>query len=235
MTTRATYLATAAILASGAVAAPSAQAAYMVNFEEVGSNVVETGGGTIDPTGLRSEGSGGVAVAQLDSLGFFMSGTTGTPLDFLINLRGPTSLGPGVHVVASSSSGDGIGLSALEGGLFIPTGYVSGSQLSETSTYLDATFASLGLTPGAYVFRWGVDDPLQIVHREHRRTESGPGTFDLGDDAARLRRPWLRRLSSIPAPGFNLSNRRIAIYSRSGRAKPGCVRVIVSGNPTTRT
>jgi hypothetical protein len=38
----------------------------------------------------------------------------------------------------------------------------SGSQLSETSTYLDATFASLGLTPGAYVFRWGVDDPSKL-------------------------------------------------------------------------
>jgi hypothetical protein len=37
----------------------------------------------------------------------------------------------------------------------VPTGYVSGAALSNTSTYDNATFASLGVTPGAYVWTWG--------------------------------------------------------------------------------
>ena len=53
MTMRATHLATAAILALGAFAAPSAQAGYVVTLEEVGSNVVATGSGPIDLTGLN--------------------------------------------------------------------------------------------------------------------------------------------------------------------------------------
>ena len=39
--------------------------------------------------------------------------------------------------------------------LRVPEGYLSGSALSETSTYLNATFASLRMTPGEYVYSWG--------------------------------------------------------------------------------
>ena len=30
--------------------------------------------------------------------------------------------------------------------------------MSETSTYLNTTFATLGLTPGEYVYRWGTGE-----------------------------------------------------------------------------
>jgi len=36
----------------------------------------------------------------------------------------------------------------------VPQGSVSGN-LSDSSTYLGATFASLGVTPGTYVWTWG--------------------------------------------------------------------------------
>ena len=36
----------------------------------------------------------------------------------------------------------------------MPSGYVSGA-LSGTATYSAQTFASLGLTPGTYVWTWG--------------------------------------------------------------------------------
>jgi hypothetical protein len=39
--------------------------------------------------------------------------------------------------------------------IIVPTGYVSGSALSDSATYSDATFATLGVTPGTYVWRWG--------------------------------------------------------------------------------
>jgi hypothetical protein len=37
----------------------------------------------------------------------------------------------------------------------VPLGYVSGSALSDTSTYDNQTFSSLGVTPGAYEWTWG--------------------------------------------------------------------------------
>jgi hypothetical protein len=42
MTKRITYLASAAILALGAISAPGAQAKYVTTFEEVGSDVTKS-------------------------------------------------------------------------------------------------------------------------------------------------------------------------------------------------
>ena len=37
----------------------------------------------------------------------------------------------------------------------MPVGYLSGGPLSDASTYDNATFASLGVTPGTYEWTWG--------------------------------------------------------------------------------
>jgi hypothetical protein len=39
--------------------------------------------------------------------------------------------------------------------LVVPSGYVSGSLLSDTATYINQTFASLGAIPGTYLWTWG--------------------------------------------------------------------------------
>jgi len=39
--------------------------------------------------------------------------------------------------------------------MFLPSGYVSGNPLSDMAIYFTATVASLGLTPGTYVWTWG--------------------------------------------------------------------------------
>ena len=64
--------------------------------------------------------------------------------------------------LSNSFSGD---FFALEEGinafLALPQGYVSGSALSNSMTFNSATFASLGLTPGTYVWSWGTGLPNQ--------------------------------------------------------------------------
>src|SRR5262245_18258247 len=45
--------------------------------------------------------------------------------------------------------------------LVLPVGYMSGGALSSSSTWNSATFASLGVTPGTYVWTWGTGLPNQ--------------------------------------------------------------------------
>jgi hypothetical protein len=73
--------------------------------------------------------------------------------------RGPTSFGSGGATPASSGSGDMVGIFPIhlifERALIVPRGYVSGTALSGRAIYSGKTLASLGVTPGTYVWRWG--------------------------------------------------------------------------------
>ena len=75
---------------------------------------------------------------------------------------GPTNFGSGLATSASSGSGDLVGINLFDvldgignGLLFLPQGYVSGAALSDSMTFNNATFASLGVMPGTYVWTWG--------------------------------------------------------------------------------
>jgi hypothetical protein len=158
MTRRGLYLARIALLASCAIAATSAQAKFVAIFEEIGSNVVEVGGGTFDVTDLTLGETGAISTPAVEpQLAFFDSGDNQAPVNTYLTVTTPTNFGTGARTNASSSSGDVVGISSL-GLLNLPLGYVSGTPLSDTSTYLDATFASLGMTPGSYVYSWGSGD-----------------------------------------------------------------------------
>jgi hypothetical protein len=159
MTKRMTYLASAAFLALGALSVSNAQAKYVAIAEEEGPNVVIAGSGTFDLTDLSGgHGLDGPIQGFVDpdnaAIGI---GTPQAISTALGDIHPPSGgFGSGSGAIASSGTGDPVG--AEVGFLFGPLNYVSGAHLSGSSTYLGQSFASLGMTPGEYVWTWGSGD-----------------------------------------------------------------------------
>jgi hypothetical protein len=130
--------------------------AYSVTLKEVGSNVVANGSGPINLTGLNSDIQGlildGTIIANI---GLIITGPLGAFAHGFSGITGPTSFGSGGFSLPNSGSGDIVGISGFFGRLVVPQGYVSGNPLTNTMTFSNATFASLGVTPGTYVWTWG--------------------------------------------------------------------------------
>ncbi len=139
----------------------SAQAGYVVTLEQQGPSVVATGSGPIDLTDLSLDGGGTIPVGLVPDLGNITTGTKFAPVNGYLGASGPSSFGGGSFgsfTEANSSSGDLAGMSHLVGGLrivVVPQDYVSDSPLSNSATYLNQTFSSLGVTPGIYEWTWG--------------------------------------------------------------------------------
>jgi VPDSG-CTERM motif len=131
----------------------TAQAGYIVTLQQVGSNVVATGSGAIDLTGLAFDGTF-IGTAQVNPSLATLDVASGSFDDYIVT-SGPSSVGSGGQTLASSSSGDVVGVFGTTHEVFVPQGYVSGSALSDSSTYNSATFSSLGVTPGTYEWTWG--------------------------------------------------------------------------------
>ena len=138
------------------VVAPLTQAGYIVTLQQTGSNVVATGSGAIDLTGLNFgiTLTNGQALIVANEAQIFTGPTSLTSFDLYDGLSGPTDFGSGFVKFADSGSGDLVGIGAFEL-LIVPHGYISGTALSDSMTFNNATFASLGVTPGTYVWTWG--------------------------------------------------------------------------------
>jgi hypothetical protein len=151
----------AATLALAAGFAAPAQAGYTVTLVQQGNNVVASGSGPIDLTGLSFVSTFFNSAFIIPNLGLIYTGPEFPHhpfVDTYTGITGPTSFGSGGESDPSSGSGDLVG---IENGVhilravFVPHGYVSGTALSDTSTYDNATIASLGVTPGTYEWTWG--------------------------------------------------------------------------------
>ena len=156
-------LGAAMLLGSGLLASP-AQAGYVVTLQEVGSDVIAIGSGPIDLTGLSFSSPSFFPATLNPQIGLIVTGMSGL-VDLYIEVTGPASFGPGnpdrFGTGANSSSGDIVGIGGRPGGgapspfLIVPPGYVSGNPLSDTATYLNQSFAIIGVTPGIYEWAWG--------------------------------------------------------------------------------
>lgn len=150
----------APMLAGAGVFAPPARAGYIVTLTQVGSNVVATGRGTINLTGLIPVGGAITGAGIYPNEGFIATGSASfTPVDLYFGFAGPTNFGSGGNTNASRGSGDTVAIDYNTPGyapnIEVPHGYVSGSPLKDSAIYDNATFASLGVIPGTYVWTWG--------------------------------------------------------------------------------
>jgi hypothetical protein len=168
---------TLAIVVGWLLTVRPAEAGYTVTLQQVGPDVVATGSGAINLTGLihagyltygfgpgvlpgaADDGWGGVIAGRI-STGPTIAGSVDS---YHLGLSGPTSFGSGGGAAASSGSGDTVGTEAdcskdgsdCDRFLIVPRGYVSGTFLSNSATYSGKTFATLGVTPGTYIWKWG--------------------------------------------------------------------------------
>jgi hypothetical protein len=152
----------AAMLTVYGLSALPVQAGYVVTLEQLGSNVVATGSGAIDLTGLTFLGSSGVASFMTPAIGLIHTGPIiATAASAYSGLTGPTSFGSGGETVASTGSGDVVGIEGAPseevpaGFLVVPEFYTSGASLSDTSTFDNQSFTILGVIPGTYEWTWG--------------------------------------------------------------------------------
>jgi hypothetical protein len=149
---RHTLLAATAALA---LAAGQAQAAYVINAVESGGNVVMTGSGSLDLSATTPSVTSLALISSTNPSIAVVAIGTGLSDLYFVTLPG-LLFGPGASTLASSATGGFLGISAVSGLLVVPAGYQSDTPLgTSTATFTGATFASLGMTPGSYVFSWG--------------------------------------------------------------------------------
>src|SRR5579875_3415428 len=87
---------------------PTARAAVTMTLEQVGPNVVGTGTGTIDLTGLTVAGSGQFPAQEHPSEALLLEGDGGN-FTIYSGASGPTSFGTGSDTPASTAVGDPLG------------------------------------------------------------------------------------------------------------------------------
>ena len=148
------------ILAGSAGLVPPASASlFTIDVTQQGSNVVATGSGSIDLTGLTFDGSGDLGGSFTEpTFGVLVVGPAQiTAFDSYRGITAPGSLGPGaLGGGASSGSGDLVGpdIAGPLPVLIVPKGYASGDLLSDSAAWDSTTLSILGLTPGTYTYTW---------------------------------------------------------------------------------
>jgi hypothetical protein len=136
-----------------------AQANYIVTLKQMGANVVATGSGAFDLTGLPMK-VGGFSEALIQPyLGNIVTGSSNSCDAYGTTITGPSNFGIGIEAgLVSIGTGDPVGM-AFNGGnpsfLQVPVGYVSGTALSSSATFNNLTLGSPDVTPGTYVWTWG--------------------------------------------------------------------------------
>jgi len=138
-------------------AAPS-QAAYVLTVSQVGADVVTTGSGSLDLSGLSVFANASASSFFNPYAAIARTGQTGdVDVTVYTGVTGPKSFGEGRSFIYSNfGTGSRVAILGSTPALMVPRDYTSGTDLgASTSTWLNSTIAGLGLTSGSYVYRMG--------------------------------------------------------------------------------
>lgn len=196
-------LAATAALAFVLSAAP-ASAAYVINVYQSGANVVASGSGSLNISGLTMNNSPTSGNGWVFPSGAYMK--VGSGMSVLaqgVGITGPSNYGtsPLSLVNADINTGAIVGINmqaapAQTRFIFVPQGYVSGANLGmSTSTYNNKTLSGLGLTAGnSYTWTWAADSfTINVL-------STAPGVPEPAT--------WLMMIAGFAAMGAALRHRR---------------------------
>jgi hypothetical protein len=132
-----------------------------LTIQESGANVVWSYSGSLDLSNLTLGGTQTISAGFSVGSAIWAVGLTSpvTVDSYSSNafVTFPANFGDNGGGPASSGTGDT--LSVLGGDLgrtlLVPNGYVSNTLISGSTTYLNGTLSSLGLTEGTYTYSWG--------------------------------------------------------------------------------
>jgi hypothetical protein len=140
-----------------AAVSSDARGAYVLTLQQTAGNVVATGSGSFNLAALTINDAGDIGVAAnfFPSLAQAVVGVPATATDLYQGISGSADFGSGSSIEFANSSGGNV--SGVDDAqiLFVPAGYTSGTFLSGSATWTDATYSSLGITPGTYSWTWG--------------------------------------------------------------------------------
>ena len=129
---------------------------FNVTISQVGNDVVWSGSGSFNLTALTSAGPGGTVGGYNSGQAIWAIGPNTSVDTYSGTITYPFIFGTS-SVGVTSNTGSTFGI--LPGGsgrlLYVPSGYVSNTNISGTSTYANKTIAEAGLTPGTYTWSWG--------------------------------------------------------------------------------
>lgn len=139
--------------------APADATPFVVKLRQQGNNVIATGYGSINLESLIClEGSVQDAVI-IPTEGLLQIGpvVSTTEQCYSKAFAGPSNFGTGGMSGPWSGGGDFTGVYLIDGfgWVSVPPEYANSTPLSSFSIWEDANFASLGVTPGTYVWTWG--------------------------------------------------------------------------------
>ena len=140
-----------------AASAPADASSYVVTLQQDGPNVDASGFGTINLLPLSYSFTGNFGALMIPSHSEFLTGQAAADVYFG-TMAGPGSFGSGGQTNADPVLGPVVGITkypGFYGSLYVPAGYLSGDVLVSNAIYSNATYSSLGVTPGTYIWTWG--------------------------------------------------------------------------------
>ena len=182
----------------------ASQAAVVITLQEQGNDVVATASGTLNLAALTLRNNGNFSGGFLGpAAAVIVLGPTSntSPFDGYTDITVSGGFGAGGDYAFSTTfSGDYVG--AFGNQLRVPDGYVSGAAISSTATWANTDFATLGVTPGDYVWSWGSGGNADTLTLSAATPVPEPSTLALGAFA-------------LACGGWQLTRRRRALREKA--------------------